>query len=403
MCTGCLCTFCGLVVSLVEVVFPHKFSTILELDYDTPYDRHIIIEESHDTKHKRPRLEEPAETFGSRIFRRLSKRQSSAPGAAVIHGEDPAKYGIDNPAMELDPPKSPWRYPHRTFSNQQAAGQPYQGRPSSRTESRKSTKSVNFREFGGSVYGRTLHPSSAALAPSIEAPGVEITPDLEESDESTATAASETSRQEIAESVAAVVVSGNWDPDSSSSSDEGEDELERVQDISISGPVCPNLHSQFRAALSRTSSQASRSHQLSHRQRYSSTPVAGSSEDWNDPPEMPATGGLPIIGSLIKSALNRSSSSSLQHHNVQSPSGMSTPLRRISGDEADAIQLDRSGSLYKQQQRSSALATVSARISAAVEADRSSHRYSNYQPYPLSYEPSFTICSADIESQSLYK
>jgi hypothetical protein len=252
------------------------------------------------------------------------------------------------------------------------------------------------------VYGRTLHPSSAALAPSIEAPGVEITPDLEESDESTAPAVSESSRQELAETVAAVVVSGNWDPESSSSSDEGEDELERVQDISISGPVCPNLHSQYRAALSRTSSQVSRSRQMSHRQRYSSNPVAGSSEDWNDPPEMPTTSGLPIIGNLIKSALNRSSSSSLQHH-AQSPSGMSTPHRRISGDEADAIQLDRSGSLYKQQQRSSALAAVSARISAAVEADRSSHRYSNYQPYPMSYEPSFTMCSADVESQSLYK
>ena len=326
-----------------------------------------------------------------------------------MNAEDAAKYGLDNPAMELDPPKSPWRYPHRTFSNQAAGGngQPYQGRPSSRTESRKSTKSVNFRQFGGSVYGRTLHPSSAALAPSIEAPGVEITP--EESDESTAPAQSDSPssmRQEVAESVAAVIVSGNWDPDSSSSEDEGEDELERVQDIPLSGAVTVNLHNQFRAALSRTSSAASRSHQM-NRQRYSSNPAAGTVvDDWNDPPEMPTASGLPMIGNLIKSALNRSSSSSIHTQGSSAGgAGVSTPNRRISGDEADAIQLDRSGSLYRQQQqRSSALATVSARISAAVEADRSSHRYDHcYKPYPLSHGTSFTTCSADIESQSLYK
>jgi dual oxidase maturation factor 1 len=36
----------GLTISAVDLVFPHHFSTILEVDYDTAYDRHVIIEES---------------------------------------------------------------------------------------------------------------------------------------------------------------------------------------------------------------------------------------------------------------------------------------------------------------------------------------------------------------------
>ena len=68
--TGVLCTLVGLIISIIDVIFPHKFSTILEVDYDTPYDRHIIIEESHDTKRKKPKLEEPfSVAFGSKIFR----------------------------------------------------------------------------------------------------------------------------------------------------------------------------------------------------------------------------------------------------------------------------------------------------------------------------------------------
>jgi dual oxidase maturation factor 1 len=60
----------GSIIVIVDLIYPHKFSTILELDYDTPYDRHIIIEESHDTKRKKPRLEEPFTAgFGSKIFR----------------------------------------------------------------------------------------------------------------------------------------------------------------------------------------------------------------------------------------------------------------------------------------------------------------------------------------------
>ncbi|EFX87619.1 hypothetical protein DAPPUDRAFT_42960, partial [Daphnia pulex] len=108
---GLLVSLLGLIITLVEIAYPHKFSTVIELDYDTPYDRHIIIEESHDTKvgKRRSRFEEPIANFGSRIFRRFSKRQNGALGA----DNNDMKFGLDNPSMELDPPKSPWRYPHR--------------------------------------------------------------------------------------------------------------------------------------------------------------------------------------------------------------------------------------------------------------------------------------------------
>lgn len=75
MLAGVLCTAVGLVIAIVDVIYPHRFSTILEVDYDTPYDRHIIIEESHDTRNNKKknsanRLEEPPVAgLGSRLLR----------------------------------------------------------------------------------------------------------------------------------------------------------------------------------------------------------------------------------------------------------------------------------------------------------------------------------------------
>ncbi|XP_071529531.1 dual oxidase maturation factor 1-like isoform X1 [Panulirus ornatus] len=128
---GCLVTISGLVVSMVDCIYPHKFSTILEVDFDTPYDRHIIIEDSHDTRKRRfkiPRLEEPLNAglnAGSRLLRRLSKRGKEAAEDA----EPKISPGIDNHAFEMEPPKAPWKYPNFMM----------------RTDSKKSTKSVNFR------------------------------------------------------------------------------------------------------------------------------------------------------------------------------------------------------------------------------------------------------------------
>lgn len=61
-----------MVIAIVDFIFPHKFSTVLEVDYDTPYDRHIIIEDSHETRDKKnqKKLEEPPQAgLGSKLLR----------------------------------------------------------------------------------------------------------------------------------------------------------------------------------------------------------------------------------------------------------------------------------------------------------------------------------------------
>lgn len=63
----------GVIITTIEIVNPHSFSTILEVDYDTPYDRHIIIEDSRGRKYQKKKtssskLEEP-ESIGHKILR----------------------------------------------------------------------------------------------------------------------------------------------------------------------------------------------------------------------------------------------------------------------------------------------------------------------------------------------
>jgi len=67
---GSICLTAGVVITTIEIVNPHSFSTILEVDYDTPYDRHVIIEDSRGRKFQKKagRLEEP-EGIGHRILK----------------------------------------------------------------------------------------------------------------------------------------------------------------------------------------------------------------------------------------------------------------------------------------------------------------------------------------------
>ncbi|KAF5287283.1 hypothetical protein FQR65_LT02156 [Abscondita terminalis] len=107
---GSICLFTGVVITIVEIVYPHSFSTILEVNYDTPYDRHIIIEDSHGRRFQKKRssnskLEEPS-GIGSRILRRLSSKTREE--------KESPKQGIDSPAFELFTPNSPWRYPYQS-------------------------------------------------------------------------------------------------------------------------------------------------------------------------------------------------------------------------------------------------------------------------------------------------
>ncbi|KAL1517775.1 hypothetical protein ABEB36_001498 [Hypothenemus hampei] len=76
---GGICLTTGVIITTIEIVNPHSFSTILEVDYDTPYDRHVIIEDSKGRKYQKKKtsndgLEEP-EGIGHRILKRLSSKQ----------------------------------------------------------------------------------------------------------------------------------------------------------------------------------------------------------------------------------------------------------------------------------------------------------------------------------------
>merc|ERR1712079_502274 len=56
MVAGVLCVLMGGAVSIIDLIYPHKFSTILEVDFGTPFDRHTIIEDSQETKKKKKNL-----------------------------------------------------------------------------------------------------------------------------------------------------------------------------------------------------------------------------------------------------------------------------------------------------------------------------------------------------------
>lgn len=74
--SGSICLLCGVIITTIEIINPHHFSTILEVNYDTPYDRHVIIEDSRGKRNQKKRsinentLEDPDKKgLGSRILR----------------------------------------------------------------------------------------------------------------------------------------------------------------------------------------------------------------------------------------------------------------------------------------------------------------------------------------------
>uniref|UniRef100_A0A0K2TDJ0 Dual oxidase maturation factor 1like [Ceratitis capitata] n=1 Tax=Lepeophtheirus salmonis TaxID=72036 RepID=A0A0K2TDJ0_LEPSM len=128
---GFICFVVGFAISIIDLIYPHKFSTVMEMDYGTPFDRHTIIEDSNETKKKKviPKLEEPSMSvvgLGG-LLRRFSKRDRE-------HHHHMHPGGEDNYTFELDVPKSPWRYPHLIF------------RTDSRKNKQVSFKQVNHRE-----------------------------------------------------------------------------------------------------------------------------------------------------------------------------------------------------------------------------------------------------------------
>ncbi|XP_037825110.1 dual oxidase maturation factor 1 [Lucilia sericata] len=135
---GILCFIAGVLISIIDLVWPHTFSTVLEVYYGTPYDRHVILEESSDVRYRKRTsrsLEDPP-GLGSRILRRLSSkardnshmqqhRGSSGSNMPVhmaghVHPHPHMNAGVENKAFQSDVPKSPWRYPFRRAQQIQA-------------------------------------------------------------------------------------------------------------------------------------------------------------------------------------------------------------------------------------------------------------------------------------------
>ncbi|KAG5866555.1 hypothetical protein JTB14_025255 [Gonioctena quinquepunctata] len=108
---GGICLTAGVIITGVEIIYPHSFSTILEVNYDTPYDRHIIIEDSRGKRFQKKKssdgskLEDPSASFSSRILRRLNSRgrEEADSNRSPVMTKDQQ--------FHLEP--SPWRYPFK--------------------------------------------------------------------------------------------------------------------------------------------------------------------------------------------------------------------------------------------------------------------------------------------------
>ncbi|XP_076754934.1 dual oxidase maturation factor 1 mol [Xylocopa sonorina] len=126
--SGIGCLFAGVVITAIDMIFPHQFSTILEVDYDTPYDRHVIIEESFDTRNIRRRLPKIEDSFGDRIISQLSsKLQSRHDTKEDTQGVINRGYTSHEPAefqheSNQDSTKNNWSYPFPSSSRRTVNG-----------------------------------------------------------------------------------------------------------------------------------------------------------------------------------------------------------------------------------------------------------------------------------------
>ncbi|XP_017061701.1 dual oxidase maturation factor 1 [Drosophila ficusphila] len=185
---GILCFIAGVLISIIDLVWPHTFSTVLEVYYGTPYDRHVILEESSDVRYRKPRnsrgLEDPP-GLGSRILRRLSsKARDMQPGTAARR-DSPAGVstsgGVENKGFQSDAPKSPWRYPFRR--SQQLAQQhthPLHQHPLQQHHQHQHHHQQQLQFVGGPVVQHPMHHMQRTMSQdsgsSIASAAVQISP-----------------------------------------------------------------------------------------------------------------------------------------------------------------------------------------------------------------------------------
>ena len=76
---------------MVDLLYPHKFSTVMEIDYGTPFDRVTIIELSNEHKKRKkvsqPQGQESPQSLFTGLIRRLSKRDGGGVSILGTRGE----------------------------------------------------------------------------------------------------------------------------------------------------------------------------------------------------------------------------------------------------------------------------------------------------------------------------
>ncbi|XP_057665329.1 dual oxidase maturation factor 1-like [Diorhabda carinulata] len=104
---GGICLLAGVIITTVEIINPHSFSTILEVDYDTPFDRHIIIEDSRGKRFEKKKTDTNLESPNSlgKILRRLNSKNRDE------DNENIHNVSKSNQEFRLEP--SPWKYPYK--------------------------------------------------------------------------------------------------------------------------------------------------------------------------------------------------------------------------------------------------------------------------------------------------
>ncbi|CAH1113698.1 unnamed protein product [Psylliodes chrysocephalus] len=106
---GGVCLLAAVIITTLEIINPHSFSTILEEDYDTPFDRHVIIEESRGKRFEKKKTNTSLEEANSlgRILRRLNSKNKEDEEET----NKTSNRSNTNEEFHLEP--SPWTYPYK--------------------------------------------------------------------------------------------------------------------------------------------------------------------------------------------------------------------------------------------------------------------------------------------------
>lgn len=111
--TGILSLLVGLGISITDHIYPHKFTTVLEMDYGTPFDRCTLIEDSQETKSIKnlKSLTKQKSTTNLNLWRRFSRKiqdKGLSDSQNQDKGLDDTQSNLEENTGNMDAPNSPW-------------------------------------------------------------------------------------------------------------------------------------------------------------------------------------------------------------------------------------------------------------------------------------------------------